>query len=460
MNTKKMIVCFTMICSMSFSQNYFMPHENEEHEGTWLQWPHQYEYGISYRNSLDATWVEITAALVNGEKVHIVAYNDTEKNRIIDLLSEANISMSNVDFFINQTNDVWVRDNGPVFVYDNVGNIKVEDWGFNGWGGKFNYDLCDQIPSNLSLCLNYPVINLNSIMTNEGGAVELDGNGVLLACKSSVISQSPENSIRNPGMSQIEAENIFSQYLGVSKFIWLEGNVGDANDMTDFHIDGFAKFVNDSVLITMNNTDLTYWGLTSNDITILYGATNKNNEMYQKIYIPLTQNNVVTTNGNDLGYKGSYVNFYVANGIILVPNYNDPNDIIANSIIEQQYPDRTAVGIDVRNLYQNGGMVHCVTQQQPKEINTTGFKNNIGDCKMSIIVVPNPCLNTATIKSTIEIQDVTLIVFDGYGRPIRKNENINLQSYVLNCSDLVHGMYFIQIRKNDEIVASTKFIII
>ena len=81
--------------------------------------------------------------------------------------------------------------------------------------------------------------------------------------------------------------------------------------------------------------------------------------------MPLTQNTVKKTDGTDLGYKGSYINYYIANTKVLVPNYNDPNDAIAKNIIQGLYPERTVVGIDVRNLYENGGMIHCVTQQQP-----------------------------------------------------------------------------------------------
>lgn len=90
---------------------YTMPEESEMHEGTWLQWPHQYQYGTAYRNSLDATWVEMTKALVTSEKVHIVAYNEAEKNRITHLLSNSGIPINNVDFKLYKTDDVWVRDN-------------------------------------------------------------------------------------------------------------------------------------------------------------------------------------------------------------------------------------------------------------------------------------------------------------------------------------------------------------
>lgn len=441
---------------MNFAQTYTMPHENETHEGTWLQWPHQYEYGTAYRNSLDATWVQMTAALVGGEKVHIIAYNNTEKTRIINLLTSASVPLTNVDFFIFQTNDVWVRDNGPIFVRDNSGNLKIEDWGFNGWGGKYNANLCNPIPASVGAAVSTPVINLNAIMTNEGGAVELDGNGVLMACKSSIISQSPANSVRNPGMSQSQAEAIFSQYLGVTKFIWLDGNVGDPDDITDFHIDGFAKFVNDSVLITMNNADLTYWGVSASDISTLYNASNLTNETYQKVTVPLTQNNVTTTSNVNLGYKGSYVNYYVANGVILVPNYNDPNDAVANSIIQSHYPGRIAIGIDVRNLYENGGMVHCVTQQQPLASGTTGLIEND---TFNLSVFPNPFSDQTTIHSLHDLNDATLTVLNFCGQEVGIHKNINGKTVTLNRGKLPAGLYFIQLTQDGKVVAAKRMVI-
>ncbi|WP_306350087.1 agmatine/peptidylarginine deiminase [Flavobacterium sp. '19STA2R22 D10 B1'] len=344
---------------------YKMPEESEPHEGTWLQWPHQYQHGVTYRNDLDATWVAMTKALQATEKVHIIAYNATEQSRIIALLNTANVPLSNVDFKIQKTDDVWVRDNGPIYVRDKQGNLVIEDWGFNGWGGKYDSANCNAVPSSIGASTGKTVVNLNSVMVNEGGSVELDGHGVLMATKSAIISQSPASSVRNPGMSQAQAESNFTKYLGATKFIWLEGGFSE-DDVTDMHIDGIAKFVSSTKMVTMNNNDLSDWGLSSTDITTLYAASNTSNQVYTKVILPLTQNNVTTQTGEHLSYKGSYINYYVANGKVLVPNYNDPNDAVANSIIAGLYPGRTVVGIDVRNLYANGGMVHCVTQQQPQ----------------------------------------------------------------------------------------------
>lgn len=347
---------------------YVMPEESEIHEGTWLQWPHHYQYGMVYRNSLDATWVSMTKELVSSENVHIIAYNQTEKNRIIALLNAESIPLANVDFKLYETDDTWVRDNGPIYVRDKNGNLVIEDWGFNGWGNKID-DLtglliqsnkCNTIPSKIASDQGITKINLNLEMVNEGGSVEIDGNGTLMACKSSIL-----NNNRNPGMTQEQAETIFKKYLGVTNFVWLDGQAG--LEITDQHIDGFARFGNSTTIVTMEQIDLLNYDVQQSDINKLYSATDKDENPYTFLKVPITQNNVSTTNGTNLGYKGSYVNYYIANNKILVPNYNDPNDATANAIIQTLYPNRIVVGIDVRNLYENGGMIHCVTQQQPME---------------------------------------------------------------------------------------------
>lgn len=337
---------------------YKMPEEAAPHEGTWLQWPHEFQYGKSYRNRLDATWVAMTQALVTGEKVHLMVYDQDEQERVMELLQTANVPMANVDFTISPTDDVWVRDNGPIFVKDKNGQLVMQDWGFNAWGNKAAYENCNRIPAVIAGRSGIQRIDLNNVMINEGGSVELDGHGTLMACKSAVL-----NDNRNPGMSQQEAEALFTKYLGATRFIWLEGKAG--LDITDMHIDGFARFANSNTIITMSEEDLDYWQVPQPDIRTLYQATNGAGKAYQYIKVPLTKNNVVTTYGKNVG-KGSYINYYIANNMVLVPNYNDPNDAVANKIIEGLYPGRKVIGIDCRNLFANGGMVHCVTQQQPR----------------------------------------------------------------------------------------------
>ncbi len=338
---------------------YTMPEESEIHEGTWLQWPHQYQYGITYRNRLDATWVAMTKELVTSENVHLIVYDETEKIRVLALLNAANVPQNNIDFRVYPTDDVWMRDNGPIFVKDTTGQIKIEDWGFNGWGNKAAYTKCNIIPNLIGTTIGMPVVNLNTTMINEGGSIEIDGHGALMACKSSIL-----NNNRNPNMTQSQAEAIFTKYLGVTQFIWLNGKAG--REITDMHIDGFARFGNATTIVTMSENDLLEWEVPQNDIATLFSSKNKQGTAYNLLKLPLTRNNAVTAYGKNLGFKGSYVNYYIANTKVLVPNYNDPNDAVANNLIQSLYPNRTVVGIDVRNLYENGGMIHCVTQQQPK----------------------------------------------------------------------------------------------
>ena len=166
-------------------------------------------------------------------------------------------------------------------------------------------------------------------------------------------------------MTQKEAEQIFTKYLGVSNFIWLDGQAG--LEITDQHIDGFAKFGNSTTIVTMGLNDLLDFDVKQSDIDTLYAAKNKDGKKFDFLKLPLSQNDVVTTYGKKLGYKGSYVNYYIANTKVLVPTYNDPKDNIALDMLREMYVGREVVGIDFRNVYAEGGMVHCVTQQQPKD---------------------------------------------------------------------------------------------
>lgn len=353
-----MISCSKSIDLSTVEIMYTMPDESSVHEGTWLQWPHEYQYGKTYRNALDTTWIAMTAALIGSENIHIIAYDSIEKNRIEALLIAATIPLSTIDFKIYKTDDVWVRDNGPIYARDNDNNIVVEDWGFNGWGNKAAYFNCNSVPQKIAADQGRTLINLNTLMTLEGGAFEIDGRGTLLATKSAILNKN-----RNKDLTLAELEANLKKYLGVTHFVWLDGAAG--LEITDQHIDGFARFASPSTIVTMNEADLLNYDVKQKDITTLYDAKNSQQQAYSFIKLPLTKNNLVTTSGENLGYKGSYVNYYITNTKVLVPVYNDLNDALAIAIVQQIYPTKMIIGIDVRNLYANGGMVHCVTQQQP-----------------------------------------------------------------------------------------------
>jgi agmatine deiminase len=344
--------------------------------------------------------------------------------------------------------------------------LVIQDWGFNGWGGDYNFSKCNAIPTKIATATGITALNLNNVMTVEGGAYEMDGHGVFLATKSAILSQSNPNaqifSIRNLGMTVAQANAIFTQYLGASKFYWLEGAFS-TDDITDFHIDGFAKFAPDNQLVTMSQADLLYWGVTQADINMLFGMTNTNNVAYTKVYLPLTQNNVFKTDGTDLGYKGSYANYYVANNRVLVPNYNDPNDAPANAIIAGLYPGRTVVGIDVRNLYGNGGMVHCVTQQQPAATIVSTHKATNGTAT-HFNIYPNPAQNNTNI--VLNLEENTALKIEIYTLTGMKIAEISSKNYAageniipINTDNWTNGLYICQIMSDKTTFESQKFII-
>jgi len=454
MKTKTIfIVILIALFNVSAFSQYVMPEETAEHEGTWLQWPHQYTYGTAYRNSLDNTWVAMTSALTSSEKVHIIAYNITERERIISLLNNEGVQMANIDFYIHENDDVWVRDNGPMFVYGTNDELVILDWGFNGWGNDAPYSKCEVIPTLLSNDLTVPVADLNS-MVLEGGAIEHDGNGTMVATRSSVTHSS-----RNPSLTESEIENSITTNMGISNFIWLNGVYG--SELTDMHIDGFMKFANDTTIVTFNNSDLQYWELSSQDISTLLNAKNSDGVPYNFVKVPLTQNNVVTETGNQLGYKGSYCNYYIANTVVLVPNYNDPSDAISNSIIRELYPNRTVIGIDVRNLYKNGGMIHCVTQQQPVDKSTSSINNNSG-IKIGE-VYPNPASSFLSFQlKLVRESQIKISIIDIQGKTILQSIKTGLagQNQIkVNTSSLQSGIYTYNIKLNNKLLKSKKLII-
>jgi agmatine deiminase len=336
------------------TEMYSIPHESEEHEGTWLIWPHQYTYGMAYRKKIEPIWIRVTRALSPGENVHIIAYNEKEKKRITKLLEDHQVDLTNVDFTIAKSDDVWVRDTGPIFAFDENDDMTILDFAFDGWGKKEPYKKDDKIPVQVAKAKGIRIKTIPDIVI-EGGAIESDGAGTLMACRSSVISTN-----RNPDVSQGEMEKFLKQYTGASNFIWLDGVTDE--DITDAHIDGMARFYDKNTLLTVPEDDFfdLYENISEKDYDTLQSARNADGEKYEIVEIPLTAKNV-----KGLDYKGSYLNFYVGNEVVLLPVYGDRNDETAVEILQDLYPDRKIVPINVTALYKNGGMLHCVTQQQP-----------------------------------------------------------------------------------------------
>ena len=328
---------------------FWMPGEDEPHEGTWLQWPHDYgeDRGRNLVKRYEESWILIAVALHTGEHVHIVVYNEHEKTRVAQKLRDRGCDMTRVDFFVWQYEDVWIRDNGPIFVFNDKHQLNVTDWGFNGWGGRFKYQQSDKIPKKVANALGLPCTTIP--MINEGGSIEIDGKGTLMAKRSSIL-----NPNRNPGLTQTGAEAYFRKYLGITNFIWLQGTKGA--DVTDDHIDGTARFANSRTIVTYFRKDF----LDRSEYDVLASAKNVNGEPYRIVHLPLTNRKIS-------GDYGFYINYYVANTVVLVPSFNDASDAVAVNELQAVYgPSRTIVLVPMIEVMKDGGMVHCVTQQQPR----------------------------------------------------------------------------------------------
>lgn len=329
-------------------KTFVMPSEDGvRHEATWLQWPHDFGWDKNHVKRLEPIWIQVTRALHKDEHVFIIVYNESERDRILGLLKTSKVDMAKVQFFVFPTNDVWVRDNGPIYVFDEVGQLVVTDWEFNGWGRKVRYDKCNQIPSLVGRQLGLPVYSVP--MVNEGGSIELDGRGTLMAKRSSILNKN-----RNPGWTQRDVERYFHKYLGATNYIWLDGN--SAGDITDDHIDGTARFANGNTIVTFSREDHE----DPREYNVLANAKDVEGNPYRLVHLPLTTRKI-----QKLKDYGIYTNYYVGNGVVLVPSYNDPNDAIAENVLAELYPDRKIVNIDSAELYKDGGILHCVTQQQP-----------------------------------------------------------------------------------------------
>lgn len=333
---------------------FTMPPEDGPHEGTWLQWPHDraprrwWEKRRNLVARYERTWIDMTVALHTGEKVHIIVYDCEHRDRVERILQDEGCDMNQIDFFEIPTDDVWCRDDGPIFVMDEHRQLRITDWGFNGWGRRYDYELSNEVPKLVAKILGMP--NTTIPMINEGGSIEVDGRGTLMAKKSSIL-----NPNRNKGWKQSDAEAYFRRYLGVTNFIWLEGTPG--LDITDDHIDGTARFAHGNSIVTFFREDFEK----PREYDQLKNATDINGERYNLVHLPLTKRKCVN---RDYGF---YVNYYVGNKVVLMPSFDgDPNDEVARNALQNLYPDRKVSMIPMKEVLKDGGMMHCVTQQQPQ----------------------------------------------------------------------------------------------
>jgi len=327
-----------------------MPAEWEPHEATWIAWPHNPNDWPGRFAPVPWVYAEIVRKLSRVEKVRILVQSGAEEARARTVLRKVGAIMEAVEFLPCPTNRVWTRDFGPIFVTNRRREVALTGWRFNGWAKYDDWKKDVLVPATLAKHLRHPLFQPEMVL--EGGSIDVNGAGLLLTTEECLLSEVQQ---RNPGMNRREIERHFRDYLGIKRTIWLHNGI--AGDDTHGHIDDLARFVSADTVVMASETDRSdanYEPLRENQA--LLRATG-----LHVVKLPMPRPLIFA--GQRL--PASYANFYIANGLVLVPTFNDPNDRVALATLARLFSDREVTGINCTELIWGLGALHCMTQQQP-----------------------------------------------------------------------------------------------
>ncbi|HEY7310439.1 MAG TPA: agmatine deiminase family protein [Gemmataceae bacterium] len=337
-----------------------MPAEWERHRATWIAWPHQRDDWPDKFEPIPWVYGEIVRHLHHGEEVRILVNDEDARRQADAVLDKLTLDRDRISFWHIPTDRVWTRDYGPLFVACN-GEAAIVNFAFNAWAKYPNWQRDDavtgQINDRLRLRLCQPEIDGRRVVL-EGGSIDVNGQGLLLTTEECLLSDVQQ---RNPGLGREGYERVFGEYLGVRKVLWL--GRGIAGDDTHGHIDDLARFVGPRSVVAVveeDRGDANFEPLQEN-LQRLRGMTDLDGRPLEVHTLPMPA--PVWFAGQRL--PASYANFYIANGRVLVPTFNDPNDRRALDILAGLFPDRRVVGIHAVDLVWGLGTLHCLTQQQP-----------------------------------------------------------------------------------------------
>ncbi|MCR5210719.1 MAG: agmatine deiminase [Lachnospiraceae bacterium] len=366
------------------NDGYHMPGEFEAHEGTIMIWP--VRPGSWPHGAVEAqeTFAEIAAEISLHEKMYMLADKD-HALQSETLILKMGGNKDNLKILTIPTDDAWARDVGPTFVVPDKSDIAVSgirgiDWKFNAWGGDFDglypdYEKDNAAASAICERLGRDVYDAQDFVL-EGGSVHCDGEGTVLVTESCLLSKG-----RNPHMTKSEIEDKLFTMLGAKKVIWIP--FGIYNDETNEHVDNVCAFTGPGEVVlawTDDETDPQY-EMSMADLKVLEGETDAAGRKIKvhKLHIPakpvcITKEELdgfEFAEGEDVREAGerlaaSYVNFYICNDAVLVPQFNDENDEKAVEVLGECFPDRKIVPIYARPVIVGGGNIHCITQQIPE----------------------------------------------------------------------------------------------
>lgn len=359
------------------NDGFFMPAEFAKHSHTIMVWPTR--AGSFPFDGRDAkpTFATMIKHLIKGEQVLLVC----EESHLSDLHSYfSQEELEKITVLTADTDDAWARDTTPTFV-TNGEEIRGVDWVFNAWGGDYDgllphYENDDALASKLCDVLHYDYYDCHNIhFVLEGGSIHSDGEGTILVTEACLLSKG-----RNPHLTKEEIEATLLSYLGAEKVIWLP--FGIFNDETNEHVDNVCAFTSPAEVVlawTDDEKDPQY-AMSKADLEILEQETDAKGRKFKIHKLPIPKKPVLITEEDLKGYEfevgeaersvgerlaASYVNFYITNGSVLVPQFDDEHDTLALSILGGLFPDRKIVPIPGREILLGGGNIHCITGQIP-----------------------------------------------------------------------------------------------
>jgi agmatine deiminase len=338
-----------------------MPAEWARHDATWIAWPHHEPDWPGKLGAIPWVYAEIVRTLHSRERVEILCHDEQVRDAARVVLEAHGVHSDGYRLHLVPNDRVWLRDSAPTFVWRDDGQVELVNWRFNGWAKYANHLLDERVGAAVASITGLPRVIPNrpedaSGLVLEGGGIETDGIGSLLVTEEWLLS---DVQVRNPGLSRADYEAAFAEYLGISTTIWL--GEGCAGDDTHGHVDDIARFASPGVVLLAyeeNEDDLNHRPSVDN-LLRLQAASLKQPLRVVKLPYPRP----IVMDGQRL--PASYANFYVANGIVIVPTFNDANDRVALDIIAREFPERQVVGIHSVDLVWGLGTLHCLTQQQP-----------------------------------------------------------------------------------------------
>ena len=324
------------------------PAEWDPHDACWLAWPHLAGEWLEDFESAREQLAILCETIARSERVKLLVAS-------ADGSAEVRLAGAAVDFVTAPYGDVWLRDTGPIFVAGGAG-LEAARFRFNGWGHKYLFENDDCVSLRIAEAASVPMVHHDFVL--EGGAVDVDGAGTCLTTRQCLLNEN-----RNPGRDATALEGELQRALGIEKVVWL--SEGLARDHTDGHVDNVARFVAPGVVVCMeaSGSDDPNAEVLAQVATELRAATDARGRPLEVQTIP-SPGRVTDRHGTVM--PASYLNFYIANGAVVVPRFGASWDDEAVERIGALFPDRETVGHAADALLTGGGTFHCITQQQPR----------------------------------------------------------------------------------------------